>query len=106
MHYMFRLYMAIIKYPYCKKYWQNYVNSSKNQLIIILLNAWVMLKEYFECSLLPKHVAKPWLQCDVNTDQTLNVKRSLNFTHKVKVKVKQSHYRPGQALGVPGGWGS
>jgi len=38
--------------------------------------------------------------------QILNLSLFRHSTHKSKVKVKQSHYRPGQALSVPVGWGS
>jgi len=39
----------------------------------------------------------------------LNFKFYVRKVHTVsiaRIKVKQSHYMPGQALGVPGDWGS
>ena len=44
-----------------------------------------------------------WITFSLMTSVINNLKNSQ--THST-VKVKQSHYRPGQALRVPGGWGS
>ena len=45
-------------------------------------------------------------QCARWLKKTLQFYVWSNRSHLIKVKVKKSHYRPGQALRVPGGWGS
>ena len=54
----------------------------------------------------PSEISNYFQLFSINIQYFMYFKSQQMVKVKINVKLKQSHYRPGQTLRVPGGWGS